>query len=565
RRFNEHYAPLFETVTWATWTLTGPRLVATPGAFVTASLLPFLLCSWVLGTLVRQETGSLSAGLLAACGFALSTAHLETAWWYSASSFAWALLATLLAWKAADRALRARTRPALGGGLLLVGLLALFGPAFCAIGLLAGPLSAVKAVFETGQRLRRRLLVVLASALGVFAYLGVLFHLHFHEVWSHSVRQNSDLASSLLTALRAPVEVLLPTLVGMGDRVGAMPAWIAPVLFLAGSGVSWRFAAGRPGWRLVPAGLVLILGGYALTYTVRYTESSDQLMHVQRYHLFPQAGLVILLSVVFLRVFCWLDRHPRMGRPAIFALAAVLLIVHWPTYQDMSRFYGFPEQARTLRALDHLEAVCRTHEISREQALVALDPIHPRWFEFPGFNALMLLGPTVDRAGCDNDLARSTILASLPQDEIEALYGGMDASAYLRPRERSVSASDSLRGVVSRTRNFRELAPGIWQSVQGVPSSVEFRLERREPTPSGLGLNDLTPGGKLEIWWAEDDGSSWSETRRLLLSTDSTQACRDWVLPLDRIPHWDVRHVNRLLVRVRSQRTITLGTPTLIR
>ncbi len=495
----------------------------------------------------------------------LSTTHLETAWWYSASSFAWALLATLLAWKAADRALRARTLPGLAGGLLLVAVLGLFGPAFSAIGLLAGPLSAVKAAAETGPHPRRRLLVVLAAALGVFVYILVLFVLQFDEVWSRSVHQNPNLVSSLLTALRAPVEVLLPTLLGMGNRAGAWPTWIASVLFVSGSAVAWRLAVGRPGWRLVPAGLVLILGGYALTYTVRYSESPNQLLHVQRYHLFPQAGLVMILSAVFLPVFSRLDQHPRVGRPVMVMLAAVLLVVQLPAYREMSRFYEFPDQARTLRAIDHLEAVCRTHQITRDQALAALDPIRPRWFDFPGFNALMLLGPTVDRASGDDPLTRSTILACLPQDEIEAICGGMDASGYLRPQEPAASASESHLAVVSRARNVRELTPGIWQSVGGAPCAVEFRLERPAPAPSGLGLNNLTPGGSLEIWWAEDDGGAWSETRRLLLSTDSGQACQDWVLPLDRIPHWDSRHVNRLRVRIRSQKHITLGTPTLIR
>ena len=59
-----------------------------------------------------------------------------------------------------------------------------------------------------------------------------------------------------------------------------------------------------------------------------------------------------------------------------------------------ARAYHFPDQARTLKALDGLEGLCREYCITRRQALAALDPIRPRWFPHDS-NALTMLAASV--------------------------------------------------------------------------------------------------------------------------------------------------------------------------
>ena len=98
RPFNEHLAPAFEVVSLTVWHLSGQRLAEAARAFTMASLLPLPLILIALGLLVRRETGSTTAALASLAVFALSPLPLETFWWYSASSFAWALLLTLVAW-----------------------------------------------------------------------------------------------------------------------------------------------------------------------------------------------------------------------------------------------------------------------------------------------------------------------------------------------------------------------------------------------------------------------------------------------------------------------------------
>ena len=59
------------------------------------------------------------------------------------------------------------------------------------------------------------------------------------------------------------------------------------------------------------------------------------------------------------------------------------------------RFFRYPEQGRTLAALDRLAETCRARGITREQAIHALDPVLTRWFPYENFNVLDLLPQTV--------------------------------------------------------------------------------------------------------------------------------------------------------------------------
>src|SRR3954462_9681456 len=53
--FNEHMAPVFQTVSWVTWNLAGRSLTGAAFAFTMASFVPHLLSLLLLGVFVRRE------------------------------------------------------------------------------------------------------------------------------------------------------------------------------------------------------------------------------------------------------------------------------------------------------------------------------------------------------------------------------------------------------------------------------------------------------------------------------------------------------------------------------
>ena len=78
RPFNEHMAPFFETISWATWQAAGRRLSHAPIAFTLSSYVPFVLCLGLLGWLVRRETGSRTTALATIALFGISPLYAET-------------------------------------------------------------------------------------------------------------------------------------------------------------------------------------------------------------------------------------------------------------------------------------------------------------------------------------------------------------------------------------------------------------------------------------------------------------------------------------------------------
>jgi hypothetical protein len=56
RPINEHMAPVFATISWATWVAAGGRLTGAVRAFTLVSYLPFVLSLGVLGLVVRGSS-----------------------------------------------------------------------------------------------------------------------------------------------------------------------------------------------------------------------------------------------------------------------------------------------------------------------------------------------------------------------------------------------------------------------------------------------------------------------------------------------------------------------------
>jgi hypothetical protein len=560
--FNEHMAPLFNVVSWVAWRLAGRRLVHMPLALTLASLVPFALCLAALGLLVRRAFGSTTAALGAVAALNLSSLYVEVFWWYSASSFAWALLWTLVVLLALGRGGRA--------GWVGAAVAAMLAPACSAIGLLAGPAGAVRALAAADRPSRRdRLAGASAAMAGTLLYLAVCSLFRYRDVLADSVRTKGDLGAGLRAAARAPVVVLVPELFGVREAY----RWTPPRLDLALAGVAlvaalaWaRRSRNRP-WVLV--GLVLILGGYALTYCVRAEFGRPWIFVVQRYHLFPQVGLLLLLAAALAPRLRRLDARPARGLAAATGLAVLLLAAHLGEMKARARALRFPDQARTLAALERLAATCTRLGITRDQALYVLDPVRPHWFPIEPFSALMMLAPTVEAPRVAGPLVRPTLLAALPPADREALFGGMDASAYLRPAAVQPGAETVAVGRLVGSFRVRAAGPdGPFES-EGWPAYLEFEMSNFRSEIPGAGAHVLSlPGGatgqEMEVWWAPA-GGRWSEARSIHLRPDPRRSAAAWTVPLDTLPHWDPERARRLRVLFHMPGPIAAGTPKLLR
>ena len=219
-------------------------------------------------------------------------------------------------------------------------------------------------------------------------------------------------------------------------------------------------------------------------------------------------------------------------------LASLLLVAHRPMMRLRARAYRFPEQARTLKALERLNRLCREHRITREQALAALDPIRTRWFPHDS-NALRMLATSVPTSGRADDRVRPTLLAALSLSEREALCGGMAASPYLRP------ASESSRGDAKAIGRFLgalgecRVGPGDRFLARG-PAQLEFQMSDPAHQDSiadarMLCVPGFDPEGKLEVWWT-GDGAKWSETRSVRWQPASEGPSGQWAISLEGAP-----------------------------
>jgi hypothetical protein len=568
---NEHMQPFFQTITALVWHATGDRLANLPLAMAIAGAIPFVASLVLLAILVNCCLGSWTTALFAAALFSSSSLSCyETVVWYSASSFQWALswtIAALIGMTMAGTEGRNRVARPLGWGMAIVS--STMAPACCGVGLLAGPAAGVWwLAHRRGRRPIGRWAQAAIPLVGTAAHLAVCLAFRYHDQLSAQMEQNPYHPPGLLNVYRAPIDVLLPAVAGWRNIDRALPDAAVLGLFIAGlAAIAW-YARKSADPRPLVGGAFLILADYFLIYGSRHLPGDDHwVLGVERYHLFPQLGLTLILAPAPAVVLRRLDRRPVFGMLAVTCVALILLALHAGSFEILARFYRFPDQARTLAALDRLADICRDRRITRHQALRAFDPIRRKWFPADRPEVIGMIPEAAADETMPDDRVRPTILAALDVADIEALCGGMDATPYLRPAgpadERS---SVTTAGVLAASSGIRpEGVPGETYRSTGEGSFLEYRFRSPDPAARALWLAADTTRlrGPISVFWAGEDGR-WSVMSSVRWRGAGGTA-KAAMLPLDRVPHWNKGRVTRIRIVIGEPGVFAVGTPRLIR
>ncbi|WP_435010397.1 hypothetical protein P12x_001661 [Tundrisphaera lichenicola] len=566
RPFNEHMAPLFELVSWLCWEGSGRDVLALPRAFLVSSFLAFGSSVVLLVNLIRRETKSFPAAMFGVVFYSLSSVAAEVVLWYSASSFTWAATSTLTAWYAARSAVESVSPEARRGWLVGSMIASAIAPAFSAIGVLAGPLASLRLLSQSGISRFRLLLLSMLPTIGTGLYWLVCSRFRYGELVSTSLGRNLDVEAALWATIRAPSLVLIPGLVGLPGQAGRFPDWLAAGLTLIGLASCLAWAARSRNRPLILGGLALILGGYFAVYATRARSGDLSVFMVQRYHLFPQLGIVVLIAAGSSWGLSRFAGKPLVGIASATALAGLLAFLHYPRMQSTAEWsFRFPDQPPRLEAAMRLEAKCSREGITMAQAMKALEPIRPRWAPQPWpFNPLLhLFGKGPELARLADEMVRPTLLASMSAEDREALFGGMEATRY-----RVGSSLWGERPTVSSARFVGSYRMGILgegrYKAQGWPCHLDFTLESEASNALAISLPGLKARRPLEIWWSGRD-EDWSPCRSVRWEPTSDSPGVDWAVPLDRLPHWRAGEVHRLRLVFRESGLVSVGLPRLIR
>jgi hypothetical protein len=564
RPFNEHMAPLFETVSWLAWQASGRDILALPLAFQVSAYLAFALTVALFALVAWRELRSSTATLICVASFTLSAVSAETVLWYSASSFEWSAAAMLGAWLFAILGADSPGPRSRAGWLFASGLASLAAPAFSAIGILAGPLAILRflATVDRPGTVGKWAGWSLLPIAGTVSYLLICQRFAYGSVLSSSVHQNLDLRAALWATAQAPSAVLVPALLGQNSLIRLVPGPVLAVASLSGLLVGLVGAIRSRARPLILGGLALIAGGYFATYATRARPGDLAIFEIQRYHLFPQIGISLLIAAMVRPLLSRFDRSATSSLLAATSLAVLLAIAQFPRMQAASeRNFRYADQPRALAATLRLEAICDREGITLIQAMEALDPVQAPWFPKRGpFHPLLYLfanGPRVARLA---DLqVRSTLVANLSIGDREAFFGGLNATRYRLPddfrEDRGMSVTSRLVG----SQRMISIVENQYQA-GGRGSWLDFEVARSAGSARALVLPDLKARNDIEVWWAGEDGV-WSFFRSVRWTADFRDPGATSGIALDRLPHWRPGFVRKVRLVFREWGPVAVGPP----
>ena len=436
----EHVAVFFDLVSWTTWQVIGHDLRLAPLGFCIASVIPWIIMLTLFGYWLARETGSRTSSLIALAFVSQSPLVLETIWWYSASSFSWAIIGILLALLGASD-LVARPRR----GLALIALGTMLGPAGSSVGHLAMPLAVLRVMVDLRASIRVRLLAITAALCGVFGYLGIVHAggIALLTVVKVNNQQAANVPLGLKYAMSVPGRLLVPSSFGLPASwcVQPLPAWLGwlggLVVLLGLLTLVVLFRRGRSR-RTVLIGSAMMYLGYALAYTARaglvsrgfWTEHQFLLEFGSRYHELPILGLMTVLASILAtwKPIRHCDARRGLGSlAAAFTALAMLVIQHDEVDRDGEWLLSQPDQKATMAALHHTKWIARQEGVTRSQLIRLVAPALRSWnmglMSIPDEFPLMRLveGPEQVAHSLSDEQVRQCLLRGLSLRERMAL------------------------------------------------------------------------------------------------------------------------------------------------
>jgi hypothetical protein len=564
--FNEHVAPFFELVTTVAWQFTGNRLSNAPLVYTLASYLPFILCLALGWLLVRREWGSAFAANVTVSLFATTAVYAECVYWFSASTFMWALAFTVGGLLLVGEAIRTSSR-----GLWIAGCgCCLLAPMSSSIGLLAGPACLLRAWPGDARRDVRGALRALWPLLASLLFLAGASRFDYAGKIGGTIRATADVGQGLAAALQSPAYLVLQGFVGVVDPQQALPFHVLTSLTVAGFAVfamAFANADGRER-RWMAIGTFLIVSGYLATDCVRtHIFGPEILLRVQRYHLFPCAGFALLVCAVLAPRLIRLEpaRGVRLLLPGLICLG--LIALNAPVMaRRLGAYRRHPDQASLLETLDRLANHAAERGYSREDVISALDPIEPPWAN-EGYNVVSLL-PLIGREGDQVHRARPTrdaILDGMTTDDRARLLAYANVSSHLTVARAVEHVTPGVPGELARRDGARAAArPGEYE-FNARSSFLEFQFAREFPGANTLELGALECGKTLELWWA-GRGEAFSRARCVVIRAPAEAPSEaTWRLPLAELPSLRPDSLRAVRILARKPGRLRIDTPVLRR
>jgi hypothetical protein len=397
--FNDNVMPMGRLTIWMVVRLAG-RITVLPWLTSSQGPLALAVAMVLVYVFVRREMSHRFYGLVAAILFGITVKYEQAINWFAASFLTVTLDVMLLALLSAQRWRQTGRPSAMAWCIFWVAL----SPGWFPTGIIAGPLCTLYLLprdEQPGSGSARGRARALLPLIGTVAFLAMAVPQNFRSLFlekrfvaDQTLMQVFDPRVGLLYTARSVVDNLVFGVIGVLGKV--CPIWLLPVpwivIVLVGAWW-WRCATHR---RLLLLGCGLIFLSYWLTYSARthypYEGTEHPLHQWTRYNLLPFLGLVLF--------FCGglpsrqgtlfqLDLSGLLTRGQFRALALLIvtlvglqLPLSWVGH--MRTAYDQAKQMAVLRHIEEVDARCRAHHISAEDARRALGFLEVPYTTTPG-------------------------------------------------------------------------------------------------------------------------------------------------------------------------------------